>query len=64
MNWYDFYEIIRNEILNIYVFKFSKNLSNKYFINDNRIKLIYVKFFFSRINVCFAIANDISKRKY
>ena len=43
MNWYDFYEMIRNEILNIYVFKFSKNSSNKYFINDNRMKLTYVK---------------------
>ena len=46
INWYDFYEIIRNEILNIYVFKFSKNSSNKYFINDNRMKLTHVKFFF------------------
>ena len=35
--------MIRNEILNIYVFKLSKNSSNKYFINDDRIKLTYIK---------------------
>ena len=43
INWYDFYEMIRNKILNIYVFKFSRNSSNKYFINDDRMKLTYVK---------------------
>ena len=42
MNWYDSYEMIRNEILNIYVFKFFENSFNKYFINDNKMKLINV----------------------
>ena len=64
MNWYDFYEMIRNEILNIYVFKISKNSSNKYFINDDRMKLTHVKKKFSKIDVYLAIANDFSKRKH
>ena len=42
MNWYDSYEMIRNKILNIYVFKFFENSFNKYFINDDRMKLINV----------------------
>ena len=43
IDWYDFYEIVRNEILNIYVFKSSEKSSNKYLINENRMKLINVK---------------------
>ena len=42
IDWYDFYEIVRNEILNIYVFKSFEKSSNKYFINDDRMKLINV----------------------
>ena len=34
--------MIRSEILNIYVFKFSENSFNKYFISDDRMKLINV----------------------
>ena len=42
MNWYEFYKIVRNEILNIYVFKSLENFSNKYFINDDKIKMINI----------------------
>ena len=42
MNWYEFYKIVRNEILNIYVFKSLENFSNKYFINDEKIKMINI----------------------
>ena len=42
MNWYELYEMIRNEILNIYVFKSLENSSNKYFINDDKMKMINV----------------------
>ena len=42
MNWYNSYKMIRNEILNIYIFKFFKNSFNKYFINDDKMKLINI----------------------
>ena len=32
--------MIRNEILNIYMFKSFESFSNKYFINDNKMKII------------------------
>ena len=34
--------MIWNEILNIYVFKSLEKISNKYFINDDKIKMINV----------------------
>ena len=43
IDWYDFCEIIRNEILNIYVFKSFEKSSNKYLISENRMKLINMK---------------------
>ena len=39
---YESYEIVRKKILNIYVLKFLESSFNKYLINDDRIKLIYV----------------------
>ena len=42
MNWYKLYEMIRSEILNIYVFKSLESFSNKYLINDDKIKMINV----------------------
>ena len=42
MNWYKFYEMIRNKILNIYVLKSLENFSNKYLINENKMKIINV----------------------
>ena len=32
----------QNEILNIYIFKSFENFSNKYFINENKMKMINV----------------------
>ena len=34
--------MIRNEILNIYILKSLESFSNKYFINDDKIKIINV----------------------
>ena len=42
MNWYKLYKMIRNEILNIYVLKSFESFSNKYFINDDKMKMINV----------------------
>ena len=42
IDWYKSYEIVRKKILNIYVLKSFENLFNKYLINDDRMKLIYV----------------------
>ena len=39
---YKSYEIVQKKILNIYVLKFLKNSFNKYLINDDRMKLIYI----------------------
>ena len=40
MNYYKFYKIVRNEILNTYVFKSLENFSIFFFINDNKMKII------------------------
>ena len=42
IDWYEFYEVVRVEILNIYMLKSSKSSSNKYLINDDRMKLTNV----------------------
>ena len=42
INWYELYEIVRKKILNIYVLKLLESSFNKYLINDDRMKLIYV----------------------
>ena len=42
MNWYEFYEMIRNEILNIYVLKSLESFSKKYLISDDKMKMINV----------------------
>ena len=63
IDWYDSYEIVRNKILNIYIFKSFEKSSNKYSINENRMKLINVKKNWTKIDVCLKIANVRSKRK-
>ena len=42
IDWYESYEIVRKKILNIYVLKFFESSFNKYLINNDRMKLIYV----------------------
>ena len=42
IDWYKSYEVVQKKILNIYVLKFFESLFNKYLINDDRMKLIYV----------------------
>ena len=42
IDWYKSYEIVQKKILNIYVLKFFENSFNKYLINNDRMKLIYV----------------------
>ena len=42
IDWYELYEIVQKKILNIYVLKFSESSFNKYLINDDRMKLIYI----------------------
>ena len=42
VDWYKSYKIVRKKILNIYVLKFFESSFNKYLINDDRMKLIYV----------------------
>ena len=42
VDWYKSYEIVRKKILNIYVLKFLESSFNKYLINDDRMKLIYI----------------------
>ena len=39
---YESYEIVRKKILNIYVLKSFESSFNKYLINDDRMKLIYI----------------------
>ena len=42
IDWYESYEIVQKKILNIYILKFFENSFNKYLINDDRMKLIYI----------------------
>ena len=42
IDWYKSYEIIQKKILNIYVLKFFESSFNKYLINNDRMKLIYI----------------------
>ena len=42
VDWYKPYEVVRKKILNIYVLKFFESSFNKYLINDDRMKLIYI----------------------
>ena len=42
VDWYKSYEVVRKKILNIYVLKFFGSSFNKYLINDDCMKLIYV----------------------
>ena len=42
IDWYEPYEVVRKKILNIYVLKLLKSSFNKYLINDDRMKLIYI----------------------
>ena len=42
VDWYESYEVVQKKILNIYVLKFFESSFNKYLINDDRIKLIYI----------------------
>ena len=51
--------MIRNEILNIYVFEFFENSLNKYFINDDKMKLINVNEKFLKIDVCLVTKENL-----
>ena len=42
IDWYESYKIVRKKILNIYVLKSFESSFNKYLINDNYMKLIYI----------------------
>ena len=42
IDWYKSYKIVRKKILNIYVLKLLGSSFNKYLINDDRMKLIYI----------------------
>ena len=42
IDWYKSYEVVRKKILNIYVLKSFESSFNKYLINDDRMKLIYI----------------------
>ena len=42
INWYESYEVVRKKILNIYILKSFESSFNKYLINDDRMKLIYI----------------------
>ena len=42
IDWYESYEIVRKKILNIYILKFFESSFNKYLINNDCMKLIYI----------------------
>ena len=55
--------MIRNEILNIYVLKSLESFSNKYLINDDKMKMINVNEKISKINACREIARDLQSKR-
>ena len=55
--------MIRSEILNIYVFKSFESFLKKYFINENKMKMINVDEKIIKIDVCHAIVKDLRNKK-